>query len=222
MFKPSHYIRICFLMITLATLAGCADEGSLLGPEASSSLALGVGNGGNGGRGGGGGNGGGGGGGSDAPVVEDFDFWDPSAWVPGDHPLGRGFFEPENVSHKGNKLLVLTLPAGTHNGGEIRSASRVQFRDVEVRLRTPRASGSISAFFLYEFVLRRNGEIDIEILNDGSREILFTTWVGGQQTNHVRHTLSFDPAVGFHDYRIEWSRRLDLAQDLSGGHVRGH
>jgi len=83
----------------------------------------------------------------------------------------------------------------------------VQFRNVEVRLRTPDAPGSISAFFLYELVQRRNDEIDIEILNDGSRRILFTTWVAGKQTNHVELTLSFDPAAGFHDYRIEWSRR---------------
>jgi len=43
MLKPSHYIRICSLMITLATLAGCADEGSLLAPEVSPSFARGLG-----------------------------------------------------------------------------------------------------------------------------------------------------------------------------------
>ena len=202
MFMPSRYIRIWSLMITLATLAGCADEGSLVGPDVSPSFVRG----GNGGGNGGGGNGGGDDGDSgNAPVVEDFDLWDPSAWVPGDHPLGRGWLDPENVGH-GSSTLFLTLP-GSYDGAEIRSASRVRFRDVEVRLRTPQAPGSISAFFLYEFVLRRNAEIDMEIFKDGSRQIWFTTWVGGQQTNHVRHTLSFDPAMGFHDYRIEWSRR---------------
>ena len=208
MFKPSRYIRICSLMITLATLAGCADEGLLLGPDASSSLALGLGNGGNGGGGNGGrGNVGGGDGGSNAPLVEDFDFWDPSAWVPGDHKLGRGFFKPENVSHRGSKLF-LTLPAGGYDGAEIKSASRVKFRDVEVRLRTPRAPGSFSAFFLYEFVQTDdNDEIDMEIFNDGSRQIWFTTWVDGIETNHVELILPFDPAVRYHNYRIEWSRR---------------
>ena len=200
MFKPSRYIRICSLMNTLATLAGCADEGSLVGPEASAAFALGLGNGGNGGR----GNVGGGDGGSDAPLVEDFDFWDPSAWIPRHHVLGLGLLDRENVSHKGSKLL-LTLPAGSYGGAEIRSASRVQFRDVEVRLRTPRAPGSISAFFLYELVQEGNGEIDIEVFNDGSRQILFTTWVDGMQKNSVQHTLPFDPAVRFHNYRIEWS-----------------
>ena len=138
-------------------------------------------------------------------MVEEFDLWDPSAWVVGDHPLGRGEFKPENVSHDGSTLL-LALPAWSYDGAEIRSASRVQFRDIEVRLKTPDAPGSISAFFLYELDRRRNDEIDIEILNDGSRRILFTTWVAGKQTNHVEHPLSFDPAAGFHDYRIEWSR----------------
>ena len=193
MFTPSRYIRICSLMITLVTLAGCAEEGSLVGldeegslPAADVSPALA--RGGNGGGNGGGGNGGGGNGGGDdgdsaAPLIEDFDLWDLSAWVPGAHPLGHGWLDPDNVSHESSALL-LTLPAGTYDGAEIRSASRVQFRNVEVRLRTPRAPGSISAFFLYEFVQRRNDEIDIEILNDESPEILFTTWVGGKQTNH--------------------------------------
>jgi beta-glucanase (GH16 family) len=202
MLKPSHYIRICSLMITLATLAGCADEGSLLAPEVSPSFARGLGNGGNGGRGNGGE-----GDESDAPLVEDFDFWDPSAWIPRHHVLGLGLLDRENVSHRGSKLL-LTLPAGSYGGAEIQSASRVQFRDVEVRLRTPRAPGSISALFLYEFVYDdTNDEIDIEIFNDGSRKIWFTTWVEGgtDPTNHVEHTLPFDPAVRFHNYRIEWS-----------------
>ncbi len=203
MFTPSRCTRIFSLVITLVTLAGCVEEGSLLGPDVSPSFARG----GNGGGNGGGGNGGGGDGDSaDGPVVEEFELWDPSAWVPGDHPLGRGEFKPENVSHEGGTLR-LTLPAESYDGAEIRSASRVQFRNVEVRLRTPDAPGSISAFFLYELVQRRNDEIDIEILNDGSGRILFTTWVAGKQTNHVEYTLPFDPAVGFHDYRIEWSRR---------------
>ena len=40
MLTPSRCIRICSLMIGLAALAGCAEEGSLLGPEASPSSAL--------------------------------------------------------------------------------------------------------------------------------------------------------------------------------------
>ena len=199
MFTPSRCIRSCTLVITLATLAACAEEGTLVGPDPSPSFARG----GNGGGNGGGGNGGSG----EDPVVEEFDVWDPSAWIPGDHPLGRGWLDPANVSHESTTLL-LALPAGSYDGAEIRSASRVRFRNVEVRLRSPSAPGSISAFFLYELAPRRNDEIDIEILNEGTDpgQILFTTWIGGRQTNHIAKTLPFDPATGFHDYRIEWSR----------------
>jgi len=39
MFTPSGCIRNCVLMITLVTLAGCVEEGSLLGPDVSPSFA---------------------------------------------------------------------------------------------------------------------------------------------------------------------------------------
>ena len=192
MFTPSRYIPSWFLMITLVTLAGCAEEGGLVGPEELESSALA-----RGGRGGSGG----------APRVENFRSWDMTEWIARDHFLGRGEFEPENVSHRNGKLH-LTLPAHTYNGGEIQSASRVRFRDIEVRLRTPDAPGTISTFFLYQLVPGiENDEIDIEIFNDGSRQIWFTTWVAGVETNHEEYTLPFDPAARFHDYRIEWSRR---------------
>ena len=199
MFTLSRSIRNCFLIVALSMLAGCVEDGPPLGPDAEPSFTV------SSGRGGGSGS---------APRVEEFDGdFDESAWIASDQKkLGHGSFQRANVSQEGGKLL-LTLPGTPQgappvtDGAEIRSASRVQFRDIEVRLRTPQAPGSISAFFLYEFVQRRNDEIDIEILNDGSWEILFTTWVSGKQTNHARRALLFDPAAEFHDYRIEWSRR---------------
>ena len=122
-------------------------------------------------------------------------------------------FAPDHVSHDANGgedfsgALILTLPAGTLNGAEIRSASWVAFRNVEVSLKTPDALETISAFFLYQLVPTRNDrndEIDIEILN-GTRKILFTTYVRGKQTNHWELDLGFDPSRDFYDYRIEWS-----------------
>ena len=143
-------------------------------------------------------------------MVEDFNFWDEAAWIARAHDLGRGRFEIGNVEFDAalgdnGGALVLTLPANSFNGAEIRSASPVRFRDVEIRLKTPNAPETISAFFLYQLVQRpRNDEIDIEILN-GTRHILFTTWVGGIKTNQAERTLKFDPWKDFHDYRIEWS-----------------
>jgi len=71
-------------------------------------------------------------------------------------------------------------------------------------MRTPLAPGSISAFFLYQGVEGGNDEIDIELFNDGSRRILFTTWAAGVETNTATHELPFDPASALHLYEIGW------------------
>jgi beta-glucanase (GH16 family) len=136
-------------------------------------------------------------------TIDEFDPWDPSVWLPGQHTLGRGVLQATNVSAT-NGILALMLPAGTYEGAEIRSRDRRGPGVYEVRMRTPVAPGSLSAFFLYEFVARHNDEIDIEIFNDGTRRILLTTWVRGKQTNSVTLVLPFDPAAAFHDYRIEY------------------
>ena len=112
MFAPSRYIPSWFLMITLVTLAGCAEEGGLVGPEELESSALA-----RRGRGGSG----------RAPRIENFGFWDMTAWIARDHPLGRGEFKPENVSHRNGKLDI-TLPAHSYNGGEIRLHRDKRFR----------------------------------------------------------------------------------------------
>lgn len=112
----------------------------------------------------------------------------------------------------GTGTLRLTLPSGGFDGAEIFSTVRprhraveARLRAVEARLRTADAAGSISAFFLYEGVRGGNDEIDVEIPNDDSRRIWFTVWVGGRRTHHAERRLAFDPRVGFHDYRIDWS-----------------
>lgn len=179
-----------------ALLTACADAGPIA-VEAPDVAAARGGN--------GNGKGGGNGGGDDpAPIIDELVPWDVSQWSAESHALGKGWLDAANVS-QGPLGLLLALPVGAYDGAEIKSAQRHRYRDVEMRLRTPVSPGSISAFFFYEGVRRKNDEIDIEIFNDGSRAIWFTTWVGGQQTNHSEMTLPFDPAAGFHDYRIEWS-----------------
>lgn len=138
-----------------------------------------------------------------------------SGWSIGVHPLGRGHLRAENVTF--GETPVLSLSADAHDGAEIASAARHGHGVFEARMRTPRAPGSLSAFFLYEGVEGGNDEIDIEIHNDGSRRILFTTWAAGVQTNAGTATLAFDPADGFHDYRIEW--RPGLARFSVDGQV---
>ena len=151
--------------------------------------------------------------GGDEPRVDDFDVLDLSRWIPGNHGLGKGWLDPANVV-PGAGTVLLGLPAGSYDGAEIRSAERYGYGTFEARMLTPAAPGSISAFFLYELRRRQNEEIDIEILNDGSRRLLATTWVRGRMTNHANLPLAFDPSAEFHDYRIEWSRsRVRISVD---------
>lgn len=135
-------------------------------------------------------------------TTEEFDVLDAARWAAGRHPLGRGAVDPANVSVGGGRLS-LALPAGRHDGAEIRSAGRVGHGSYSARMRTPRAPGSVSAFFLYEGVQGGNDEVDVEIFNDGSRRVMFTTWAAGRETHNATHHLPFDPADGFHEYRIE-------------------
>ncbi len=125
-------------------------------------------------------------------------------WTAATHPLGRGSVRSTNVT-LGGGTAALALSADAYDGAEILTTTRYGPGAYEARMRTPHAPGSVSAFFLYEGVVGGNDEIDIEIFNDGTRRVMFTTWVAGQETNNVAHTLPFDPAAARHDYRIEWS-----------------
>ena len=108
----------------------------------------------------------------------------------------------------------LQLVPGVCDGAEVRTIARHRFGTYNMRMKIPRAPGSISAFFLYADVRDGNDEIDIELHNDTSRRALLTTWVAGRKAHELTVRLDFDPAAAFHDYTISWSRReLRFAAD---------
>jgi hypothetical protein len=131
---------------------------------------------------------------------EDFDSseLDPDRWEAPARDLGRGRLAPENVGLEDGHLR-LTLPADTLNGGEIESKDLYGPGFYAARIKVPNAPSSITGFFLYnppDF----ESEIDVEIFNDHSGKILFTTYAGGRQTQTESMELPFDPTEGFHDY----------------------
>lgn len=136
-------------------------------------------------------------------VVDELEPFDAGRWQVMDHALGRGRVAAGNVVPVAGTVEI-RLPAGTFDGGELRSAARLTHGVVEGRLRAAAAPGSITALFLYEGRARRNDEVDIELLG-GTRTALLTVWREDQQVFHTSVTLGFDPAGGFHDYRITWS-----------------
>jgi beta-glucanase (GH16 family) len=138
--------------------------------------------------------------------TEEFDGPSFPGWTADTHPLGRGSVRAENVA-VGGGVAALSLAAGACDGAELLTTTRYGPGAFQARMRTPHAPGSVSAFFLYQGVAGGNDEIDVEIFNDGTRRIMFTTWMAGRETNNVVRTLPFDPAAALHDYRIEWSAK---------------
>lgn len=124
----------------------------------------------------------------------------PPAWSAGEHALGRGRVSARNTAYRDDGVH-LRLPARSCDGAEIRSADRLGFGSYAARMKAADAPGSITAFFLYEDVPGDNDEIDVEIVG---RRLLVGTWVAGRQTNRDSLELPFDPAAGFHEYRIDF------------------
>ena len=134
---------------------------------------------------------------------EPFDAWNTALWSQGDHVLGRGYLDPNNVALD-NGALVIGTPTGTFDGGEILSTSQYGYGTYTASMRCGTPRGTVCAFFLYQGVRgKQNDEVDIELLGSSST-IYFTTWVRGRRTNHVELTLPFDPGSTYHTYSIEY------------------
>ncbi len=137
---------------------------------------------------------------------DDFLTLDGSRWTKGDHQLGRSYLDPDNVDVvEGNARFK--IPAHTLQGGELRSNELYRHGVYSTSMKLPNAPSSITGFFLYRPPdLER--EIDIEIFNDSSRRILFTTYSGGRQTHTVTKQLPFDPTAGYHTYAFRYDAGL--------------
>ncbi len=135
--------------------------------------------------------------------TDDFDTFDETRWSKGDHTLGRSYLDPKNVSVSSGNLAI-KLPARTLNGGEIMSKDLYGEGSYSARMKLPNAPSSITGFFLYE-PPDYASEIDIEIFNDTSRKVMFSTYSGGSQTHTETMTLPFDPTTGFHEYRFDYA-----------------
>jgi len=137
---------------------------------------------------------------------DDFLSFDGSRWTKEDHNLGRSYLNPANVDVvEGNARFK--IPARTLQGAELRSNKLYHHGTYETRMRLPRAPSSITGLFLYR-APDHEREIDIELYNDSSRRIMFTTYAGGRQTHTVTRQLPFDPTAGYHTYKIRYDRGL--------------
>lgn len=135
-------------------------------------------------------------------VREDFSSFDHARWVKEKYRIGRSDLRPENVEVQDGKLRI-TIPAGTTEGGSIRTKEQYLYGSYRASIRVAHAPSSITGFFLYKKPDLYH-EIDIEIYNDNSREIMFVTYAENQKTNDKIRRLDFDPTADFHEYRIDF------------------
>jgi endo-1,3-1,4-beta-glycanase ExoK len=138
----------------------------------------------------------------DMSFSDDFTSFDAARWSKGEHVLGRSYLDPANVSVDGRNLRI-TLPARSLEGGEVLTNDLLGYGSYSARMRLPNAPSSITGFFLYK-APDYESEIDIEIFNDSTRRIMFTTYAGGGQTHTITRTLPFDPTTGFHEYGFDY------------------
>jgi beta-glucanase (GH16 family) len=90
------------------------------------------------------------------------------------------------------------------NGGEIVSKDLYGEGSYSACMKLPNAPSSITGFFLYQ-APDYASEINIEIYNDTSRKIMFSTYSGGSQAHAETMALPFDPTPGFHEYRFDYA-----------------
>jgi beta-glucanase (GH16 family) len=140
---------------------------------------------------------------SSASFFDGFAYFDTERWSKGDHKLGRGYLDPRNVSVSGDNLQI-KLPARTLDGGEVLTNGLYGYGSYTARMKIPYAPTSITGFFLYKSP-DYESEIDIEVFNDSSRKVMFTTYAGGSQTHTETMLLPFDPTVGYHEYRFDYA-----------------
>ena len=134
---------------------------------------------------------------------DDFTYFDTVRWSKGVHTLGRSYLDPSNVDVSGGNLRI-ALPARSYEGGEVLTNDLLGYGSYSARIKLPNTPGSITGFFLYKSP-DYESEIDIEIYNDTTRRIMFTTDAGGRQTHTETLPLPFDPTSGFLEYRFDYA-----------------
>ena len=125
---------------------------------------------------------------------DEFTTFDVHQWFKSSRPFGWGAVDPANVSVS-NGQLGIRLPGGSLNGGEVRSLSLTRFGSYRARIKV-----STSAVFADSVLPLQKPdfaqELDIEIFNDSSRRVWFSTYSGGRQTNTIEKLLPFDATTG--------------------------
>ena len=126
----------------------------------------------------------------------DFDVWVKSSYACKDWTLKSIYADVEG----GN--LVLTIPAGKAEGGQIETVKPYTFGRFTAKMKVAGGKGVTTAFFLY-FDPSSPDAIDLEIYSNDPTILDVVVWSKGK--HDVKNLdLGFDASQDFHVYTIDW------------------
>ncbi|WP_081676171.1 VanZ family protein [Butyrivibrio sp. AC2005] len=116
-------------------------------------------------------------------------------------------WKAENVQYKDGKMsLKIDRDEAGPTGGEISTKKKFGFGLYQVRMKSIKNNGVVSAFFNYSRDGQKGTEIDIEFLGYDTTKVQFdyyTDCVGGHE---YLYDLGFDSSEEYHDYAFDWSK----------------
>lgn len=114
--------------------------------------------------------------------------------------LARSVIDPANVEVRDGHAQ-LKMPPGVFDGAELKTLEPLPPGVFEARIKLANVPSSVTGIFFYKPPDYAH-EIDIELYNQPSGRIRFTTYADGAMTNTVEQPLPFDPTADFHLYGI--------------------
>jgi endo-1,3-1,4-beta-glycanase ExoK len=150
--------------------------------------------------------------------VDRFDNFDTTRWTISNGWSNGNFqdcmWSKDNVRLEGGTLqLMLTrkpFKEKSHSCAEIQSNGAYGFGTYEIRMRPPKGSGIVSAFFTYSgppAFKQPHDEVDIEIAGKRLDNIITNYFVNGKSVSYAEPPLGFNASAGMNDYAFEWTSK---------------
>ncbi len=130
-------------------------------------------------------------------------------WVDGD--WFRCGWNKDNVIFRGDAMTLVLDDAPSagkpYSCGAYQSNEKFGYGRYEARMRVPKGSGLVSAFFVYTGPYYGDpwDEIDFEFLGKDTTQVQINWFAGADEPDHGKLIdLGFDASEDFHTYAFEW------------------
>lgn len=142
-------------------------------------------------------------------VQDHFDSFNKSTWYRATYCNEATCVSSKNA-YVASGSLVMKIPAKRYGGAEVETKQNFGSGEFKFSMKASPSPHIMNAIFLYDPSTKN--EIDLEVINEGTWEVWFTTYVNGIEQSHSEMALSFDPSSAYHSYTIKWSPGNSLVQ----------